>query len=73
MDAHEVDRLVDKVKPLLAGYHPAVQGAALADLLAIWLCSHHADTGAERLREHLLKMHIKTVRELVAENMRTIG
>ena len=55
--------IVDRIRPILGGHHPAVQGAVLADLLAIWLAGHQAD-----LREALLDVHIEKVRELVPVN-----
>lgn len=60
--------IVERIRPLLAGHHPAIQGAALADLLAIWLAGHPA-----AFREDLLTMHITKVRELIPVNARIIG
>jgi ribosomal protein S27AE len=66
--------LVEAIRPLLAGQPPNAVGAALADLLAIWLASHHV-TGTQwdaaetrRLREAMLKMHVGMVWRLVAVN-----
>jgi hypothetical protein len=56
------------IHPLLAGLHPAVQGAALADLLATWLAGFEPD-----VREALLDNHIHTVRELVPINAAQMG
>jgi hypothetical protein len=64
VNVRTVSRLIDQIKPLLAGHDPAVQGAVLADLLAIWLSGHHPAT----VREHLLSMHILAVLDLVAES-----
>lgn len=36
----ESGELVDAVKPLFAGHHPAAQSSALAELLAIWAAGH---------------------------------
>ena len=58
-----VTEIVDRIRPILGGHHPAVQGAVVADLLAIWLAGHQAD-----LREALLDVHIEKVRELVPVN-----
>lgn len=58
-------KLAQEIHPLLAGHHPAVQGAALADLLAMWLAGHDAD-----LRDALLENHIERVIELVPANER---
>jgi len=67
-DPKLVGEIVERIRPLLAGYHPAVQGAVCADLLAIWLAGHeHA------LREALLTAHIVSVRELVPVNVAAMG
>jgi hypothetical protein len=74
MNAEQVARIVEAIRPLLAGKPPPVQGAALADLLAIWLAGHFADTTGDttRLRETLLKEHVKAVRALIPENEKAI-
>lgn len=54
-------RLVAKLKPHIAGCDPSVQGAALAELLAIFLAGHHPE-----LRGEILRMHIEAVRGLIA-------
>lgn len=59
--AIEVRKVVNRIKPLLAGRQPEVQGAILADLLSLWLAGHHP----RELREQLLTMHIEKVRELI--------
>jgi len=60
--------LVERISPLLAGKGSAAQGAALADLLAIWLTGHivigdRAET--RKLRAELLSSHLTAVRQLV--------
>jgi hypothetical protein len=60
--------LARRIHPLLAGQHPAVQGAALADLLATWLAGFDPDA-----REALLDNHIHIVRELVPINAAQMG
>jgi hypothetical protein len=74
MDMHEAIQIIDAIRPLLAGKEPAIQGAALADLLATWLAGHFADTPAatSQLRAQLLKEHITVVRELIPENEREL-
>lgn len=59
-----VQALCRVIKPLLAGHHPRVQSAVLADLLAMWLAGHldHA------VREEVLAEHIELVRKLVPVN-----
>ena len=66
--ALEVEHLVEEIKPILAGKHPALQGAVLADCLAIWLASQPKDA-----RDDLLKMHIEKVAELVPVNAKILG
>jgi hypothetical protein len=63
-----VTEVVDRIRPILGGHHPAVQGAVVADLVAIWLAGHQAD-----LREALLDSHIDTVRQLVPANVAAMG
>lgn len=61
---------------LLAGHPPDVQGAVLADALAMWLAGHHVpgDEDATRsMRAELLAVHCGMVRELVPVNARIIG
>ena len=65
----EADRLLDLVKPLLAGQSPELQGAVINDLAAIWIAGHRVpgDRGeGDRMREDLLALHAEHVRELVA-------
>lgn len=67
----EIDRvgqLVEHGRTLFAGEEPEVVGAALADLLAIWITSHRSDTinHTSHLRAALLRFHFKGVRQLIA-------
>lgn len=59
--AEEVFALVAKLAPSLAGQHPGVQSAALAQLLAMWLAGHPNFT-----RDVFLEDHVKLVRKLIA-------
>lgn len=52
--------LIDKCRPLLAGKHPAAQGAALADLLATWIAGHPPE-----IRDELLAHHIAAVKDMI--------
>ena len=61
--ARDVDRIVEAIRPLLAGRPHEVQGAVLADLLAMWIAGHHP-----ALRHEMLTMHVDMVRKLVAPN-----
>jgi hypothetical protein len=67
-DARRVHELVDRIKPILAGEAPNVQGAVLADLLAMWLAGHVImgdPKETEKMRERALEIHIATVRALI--------
>jgi hypothetical protein len=58
----------ERVGQVLAGADPDVQGAALAGCLAIWLMRHRVlgdPDAAAGMRQELLKLHIKAVRELI--------
>jgi hypothetical protein len=68
LDPARVAMIVDRIKPHLVGYHPAYQGAAIANLLAIWLSGHHAD-----MRDEMLAMHVATVKELVPVYVAEMG
>ena len=48
--ADEVETLVRQIAPLLAGRPAVVQGAALADLTAIWLAGHLIEGDANATR-----------------------
>jgi hypothetical protein len=66
-----VTELSEDIGQLLYGQGPEVQGAVLADLLAILIAGHivpgNAAATAE-LREALLQHHLKCVRELIPIN-----
>lgn len=69
--AADVEAIVNRMRPVLAGHASPNQGAALADLLAIWLAGHivpgrPAETNA--MRERLLQFHIEMVRKLIPVN-----
>jgi len=59
----EVIAIADKIKPLLAGRTPEIQGAVLAELLSIFLAGH-----APELRPVILRHHLDAVRELTEVN-----
>jgi hypothetical protein len=56
----EIEHIVNQIRPLLAGRGPNIQGAVLVDLLATFLAGHRPD-----LRDEMLAIHIKYVRELI--------
>ena len=60
--------LRDQLHHVLAGQHPSAQGAALADLLAMWLVAH-----PPQLREEMLRLHIEFVRKLIPVNARIVA
>ena len=65
--ARHAAMLVDFIKPILANNPPEVQGAVLADLLAIWLSGHAPFT-----RDKILQAHIQGMWDLIAINERLI-
>jgi hypothetical protein len=52
-----------RIQPLLHGQGPAIQGAALCDLVSIFIAGHHP-----KLREPVLKLFVDFVRALVPES-----
>ena len=62
--------LVEAVRPLFAGKPAQVQGAALADLLAIWLAGHVTPDPetTRQVQEEVLEMHLRAVRQLIPIN-----
>jgi hypothetical protein len=70
MDSDQVMRLVNVIRPLLAGEPPSIQGAVIADLLAIWLAGHFAgdNDATAMMREKMLAALIATARQLVQVN-----
>jgi hypothetical protein len=71
----EVAALVERIRPILAGHSPEIQGGALADCLAIWLAGHvAADKDAtDVLRNQILFQHVAAVQQLIPINARIIG
>jgi hypothetical protein len=74
--AVESQYLVERIGRILHGRDPAVQSAALADLLAMWLAGHvvpgdPAET--DRLRSDLLRDHVRLVADLVRPNAERIN
>ena len=74
--AEQVAPIVQSIRPLLAGKPPELQGAVLADLLAIWLAGHtvQGDPAATRqLRTEVLEAHLAGMRPLIAVNAKIMG
>jgi hypothetical protein len=57
-----IELLSMKIRPLLSGIPPEVQGGVLADLVSVFIVGHHP-----HLREAMLEMHVDLVRELIPE------
>jgi hypothetical protein len=60
--------LVQRIKPLLAGRHPTVQGATLAELTAIWLSGYIVvgdESQTRELQAQLLEVQVKCIRALL--------
>jgi hypothetical protein len=74
-EARAAMALVEVVRPLFAGKSADVQGAALADLLAMWLAGHvmQGDQKAtDRLRRRMLEHHLEAVRSLISVNYKML-
>lgn len=72
----EITAIVERIKPLLAGYPAEMQGAVLADCLAIWLAGHHIagdEDATRKMRADLLSMHCAAVRKLTELNAKPLG
>jgi hypothetical protein len=66
--ARAADKLAKRCYPIFAGQEPAIQGAALCDLVARHLAGHVAIGDAEAtaaMRELMLEAFINTVKQLV--------
>jgi hypothetical protein len=69
--ADEAMALVKAIRPLLAGRDQSVQGAVLADLLAMYLAGHviRGDPeGTKSFREQALEVHLVGVKALIDLN-----
>jgi hypothetical protein len=75
-DVRTILAIVKRIRPLLAGNPAEIQGAVLADLLAMWLAGHHVP-GDQRatadLRREVLSVHLRALGELVPVNAKMIG
>lgn len=61
------DRLAKRIMPLLAGHLPEVQGAALAQLLALWIAGFASNNPATQqdARDEVMNQAFDLVRALV--------
>lgn len=60
--------IADRIRPLLAGNDPEVQGAILAELTTSWILGHHP-----AIRGDMLTVHYKAVIHMAAEYLRSGG
>jgi len=65
--ADQVEAIVERIKPILAGHDSAVQGAVLAELWSIWLAGHPRE-----VREDLIELHLTFVRKLTEVNAKIL-
>ena len=63
-DPREIETLAATIRPLLGGHDPTIQGAALADLLALFIAGHHP-----KLRDGVLETTVELVRKLIPVNV----
>ena len=75
-EMREVATLVEELLPAVNGRSRFVAGATLADLVASWIASHYVPDDkpeTRKVREELLKEHIRMVRHLMGVNAKMIG
>jgi hypothetical protein len=68
MEAEAANELAESMRPLLSGKGSMLQGAALAELVAMWLAGHIVDGNAkatDRARRTTLRMFVETVVKLI--------
>ncbi len=65
-----VERLLERLRPIFAHTEPELQGAVLAELLALWVAGHYQ--GGIAVMEKALAMHIEVVRQLVGLNIEAL-
>jgi hypothetical protein len=61
-------KLVQRIRPILAGQHPSVQGVTLAELTATWLSGHIVlgdPHQTQELQSRLLEEQVKWIRGLL--------
>jgi hypothetical protein len=59
----QVDALVEQIKRLLQGKGPDLQGAALADLVALFFAGHHP-----ALRHEVIELWVQCMQDLIPVN-----
>ena len=65
-----VKERVAMIRPHLAGLHHAIQGAVLADLMAMWIAGHYK-AGPKTL-EQLLDFQLEEIHKLIPHNIEII-
>ena len=55
----QADDLVAQIKPILAGHNPAVSGAAIVELFALWVAGHRVS-----VRREVFDLQVDAVRKL---------
>lgn len=71
-EKREVDAIIDEltvpVSEILRGHHPGLQGAALGDLVAMWIAGHRPDQ-----RDQQLAMFTEMVKALIPMHHERVG
>lgn len=72
--AKDAAQMFDEMAEIMRNHHPFVQGAVLADLLALWIAGHFTENEQQtiRIRDKILDEHIKAVRKLIPINEKII-
>lgn len=52
----EIEKLVDEIKQLLRGKGPMLQGAALADVVAMFFAGHHPEIREKQMESWMIAM-----------------
>jgi hypothetical protein len=61
--AREALEIANKIKPMLHGKGPQIQGSVLAELVSIYFAGHHP-----KIREGCLEVWLETMREMIEVN-----
>ena len=69
-DADEALAIVERIRPILAGRGPEIQGAVMVELLSMYLAGYYlgGDEGIDAILEHT----INTVRQLIPVNVQIL-
>jgi hypothetical protein len=75
IDRDEAAKMLDGCSAALREGGSELQGAVLADLLSMWLAGHiiwNDPAGTQKMREELLRLHVKAVLNLIPANEKQI-